>query len=225
MAGVDFAEALPEPVQQGFGAGAARHGEHAGGFADHEDVGVFVEDAGFAVGGEFAVEGVGFDVQAFQHEAQQGAAFAGAGGVEAALLADFRAGGGAVPEFAHGEGRKMMAVSVLQELRGGAVARAAGRDKAATGEDFADGEGFAAGVADAVLVEDPGLQLRRRRCALRSGRHGGNFRLALPEIALRRRQIVDWRHEPRERRPPPDRPAERIQVILPSLLILYFKYP
>ena len=118
----------------------------------------------------------------------------------------------------------MMVVCVLQQFGCGAVPRAAGRDQSAPGEDLADGERLSARVADAILIEDPGLQGGRSGGAFRSGRHGGNLRLPPPEIPVRRRQVIDGRHESRERRPSAHRPAERIQEALPPHLIHHFQY-
>ena len=138
---------------------AAGHGQHAGRFLGHDEVGIFIPHD--RIGQQpvrVALQRIRFDVDALQHIAEQRPALAGAGGVERPAAPHFAGRGGAVPEFADGQRLEPVLQGVLQQLRRRAVARAARRDKPPVGEDLPDRASLAPAVQHDILLEQPVLQ-------------------------------------------------------------------
>ena len=149
---------LPGQLRQGDLPRLAGGAQDADGFVDCHEPGVFPHDVEDGRGGG-GCERVRLHVQSLQHVPQNRFAFPLAGGVIAAVAAQFRARGGALPEFCQGYRLQPVQVGILQQPGRGAFPCPGGRFSASCfGEKRAQVFGLPAGVQDVELPEEPPLQ-------------------------------------------------------------------
>ena len=104
---------------------AAGHGEHARRLAHNDERRLFADDDKVLCRGLALGHALVLDVEALEHEGQNGLALAPTGRVVVTVMTHLATGRGSLPELGDGKGTEAVEIGILQELGCAAVARAA----------------------------------------------------------------------------------------------------